>query len=90
MATRGCIKGLSQEHVNFIQNEVKKVSQKIQNGLDQLKWDPKYSEPKKSLRTGVTKRNGGMTHGKAVDILEVYCEHESQITKVCNQRGGEP
>ena len=88
MATRGCIKGLSQEHVNFIQNEVKKVSQKIQNGLDQLKWDPKYSEPKKSLRTGVTKRNGGMTHGKAVDILEVYCEHESQITKVCNQRGG--
>lgn len=88
MATRECIKGLSLEHVNFIQKEVEKFSQQIQKGLDQLKWDPKYSEPKKSLRTGVTKKDGGMTHGKGVDVLEVYCEQESQITKVCNQRGG--
>jgi len=88
MATRRCIKGLSQEHVNFIQKEVERYSQQIQKGLDQLKWDPKYSEPKRSLRTGVTKKYRGITHGRTVDILEVYCDQESQITKVCNQRGG--
>ena len=89
VAVGGGMKILTPNEVAFIQSELQDKSQKIQDGLSKLTCDPKYQFRRKSseIKQGrVTKM--GKWVGKRVDLLEIYCDKDSQLTKVCNMKGG--
>ena len=83
------LKTLTPDEVAFIQCELQDKSQKIQDGLSKLSSDPKYCGIKESseMKRERTKFSGKWV-SKRVDLLEIYCDEESELTKVCNMKGG--
>ena len=89
VAVGGGMKILTPNEVALLQSELQEKSHKIQDGLSKLSCDPKYQFQRKSsgIKHGkVTKVGKGVN--KRVDLLEIYCEKDSQLTKVCNMKGG--
>ena len=89
MAVGSGLKTLTPDEVALIQCELQDKSQKIQDGLSKLSSDPKYSGSKKSSEMKRARiKSSGKWVGKRVDLLEIYCDEESELTKVCNMKGG--
>ena len=86
-----CMKWLTPEEVILLNQHLDKASRGIADQLHELKRDPKYCDHWKPM-TGmkspkdIPKKKRGVS--QRVDLLEVYCEPESSLTRVCNQKGG--
>ena len=89
MAVGSGLKTLTPDEVAFIQCELQDKSQKIQDGLSKLSSDPIYCGIKKSSEiTRERTKFSGKWVSKRVDLLEIYCDEESELTKVRNMKGG--
>ena len=85
------MKWLTPEDVILLNQHLDQTSRGIKNQLHELKRDPKYCDHWKpmtgrKLPKSSPKKEKGVS--QRVDLLEVYCEPESNLTRVCNQKGG--
>ena len=89
MAVGSGLKTLTPDEVAFFQCELQDKSQKIQDGLSKLSSDPIYCGIKKSSEiTRERTKFSGKWVSKRFDLLEIYCDEESELTKVRNMKGG--
>jgi len=81
-----CLKLLSTEEMLLIQQSVETLTNQIELDLQGLKRDRQYVDNKGSPKTKL--QHVPKYLGPRVDLLEVYCDEGSQLTRVCNQKGG--
>ena len=88
---RGHVKWLTPQEMVLLSNSLEQRTQEIQTKLKDLKGDPKYCDTPK-IKSGRPMTKGAQKKAnrvcKKIDLLEVYCEPESQLTRVCDQKGG--